>query len=173
VSIDIVLPLCGSTQQFNTYHSLLHSFFRIKSSSTPRKQPEISLTAQSQLFPSKSVPSVPSKLNNAGAATKEKRNKAAADRMARLAEIRGKSKPVAGSKSVAVNELPALSASKILHLGSAKDSKSDRKGLLTAQMREKAAAGLKMQKSSKVVASSNGIPASKVNKSQQRQLKAK
>jgi hypothetical protein len=88
--------------------------------------------------------------------------------MARLAEIRGKSKPVAGSKSVAAKELPALSASKRLQLSSsAKDAKSDRKGLLTAQMREKAAAGLKRQKSSKVIGSSKGIVVS-----QQEQAKA-
>lgn len=78
--------------------------------------------------------------------------------MARLAEIRGKSKPVASSsKSRAVKDLPVLSSSKALKLGSAKakESKNDRKLLLTAQMREKAAAGLKTHVPAKVPSSSS------------------
>ena len=105
-----------------------------------------------------SVPALPNKLGsfdkNVGAATKEKRNKCTADRMARLAEIRGKSKPVASSKSGAVKDLPVLSSSMALKLTKAKDTKCDRKVLLAAQMREKAT-GLKTQQlSSKVLSSS-------------------
>jgi len=107
------------------------------------------------------VPDIPNKLGsidkNAGAATKAKRNKCTADRMARLAEIRGKSKPVASSsKSGAVKDLPVLPSSKALKVGSAKakDSKHDRKLLLTAQMREKAAAGLKAHVPAKLPTSS-------------------
>lgn len=94
------------------------------------------------------APTIPNKLGtvdkNAGAATKSKRDKAAAERAKRLAEIRGKSKPVEGvSKSGATSDLPVLSSSKTLKLGvaKAKDGKPERKILLNAQMREKA--GLK------------------------------
>ena len=80
-----------------------------------------------------------------------KRNQAKKEREARLAEMRGKSKPVTLSKPAgASNDLRGLSASKMLKLGSAKGTKSDRKLLLTAQMREKAAAGYKVQLSSNV-----------------------
>lgn len=119
-------------------------------SSEPSK-PSASMPSESKNQPlnETSVAAVPNKLGsidkNAGAATKAKRNKNTADRMARLAEIRGKSKPVASTKSGTMKDLPALSSSKALKLGSAKtkDLKSDRKLLLTAQMREKAAASLK------------------------------
>lgn len=94
------------------------------------------------------VPAILNKLGtvdtNAGAATKTKRDKVAAERSKRLADMRGKSKPVASiAKSGAVPDLPVLSSSKALKLGSAraKDSTSERKMQLTAQMREKAAAG--------------------------------
>lgn len=129
------------------------------------------------------APAIPSKLgsldNNAGAATKAKRNKCTADRMARLAEIRGKSKPVASAKSVTTKDLPVLSATKGLKLGSAKakDSKSERKLLLTAQMREKAA--LKSQAAAATAAtakapvmassSSSSSSSSKLVSSQQQQ----
>lgn len=115
------------------------------------KSSESSSEPKNQSLNAAPVPAIPKQKlgsidKNAGAATKAKRNKCTADRMARLAEIRGKSKPIAStSKSGAVKDLPVLSSSKALKLGSAKakDSKNDRKLLLTAQMREKAAAGMK------------------------------
>lgn len=127
--------------------------------SQPIKVSNDSYESKTQSLTAASVPAIPNKLGsidkNAGAATKAKRTKCTADRMARLAEIRGKSIPVAAASK----ELPALSASSALKLGSAKskDSKQDRKLLLTAQMREKAAAGLKSHASTKLPSSTKVI----------------